>query len=49
VTDLLTFPGACPWCSSPLNIVLHAGDPCPRIKAIEYHTNGTIKRVEFNE
>jgi len=20
---------------------------CPRIKAIEYHTNGTIKRIEF--
>lgn len=22
---------------------------CPRIKAIEYHDNGTVKRVEFHE
>ena len=24
----------------------HSG-PCPRIKAIEYYENGTIKRVEY--
>ena len=40
----------CPWCSASENgvNVFHTG-PCPRIKAIEYHPNGTIKRVEFNE
>ena len=21
---------------------------CPKVKAIEYHPNGTVKRVEFN-
>ena len=40
--------GACPWCSGEYTNVIHSG-PCPRIKAIEYHPNGTIKRVEFNE
>lgn len=25
----------------------HTGT-CPRIKAIEYHQNGTVKRVEFH-
>lgn len=24
----------------------HCG-PCPRIKAIEYHPDGTIKRIEY--
>lgn len=28
--------------------VIHAG-PCPRIKAIEYHETGTIKRIEYWE
>ena len=22
---------------------------CPRVKAFEYHSNGTLKRVEFHE
>lgn len=26
----------------------HAG-PCPRIKAIEYHENGMVKRVEYRD
>lgn len=26
----------------------HIG-PCPRIKAIEYYPNGTMKRVEYHE
>lgn len=25
----------------------HYSDKCPYIKAIEYHENGTIKRIEF--
>lgn len=25
---------------------LHSG-PCPRVKAIEYYPNGTVKRVEY--
>jgi hypothetical protein len=48
-STLLTSPGGCPWCSSTLNIVLHGGGPCPRVKSIEYHPDGTIKRVEFND
>jgi len=32
----------CQWCGN----VQHTG-VCPRVKAIEYHPNGTIKRVEF--
>lgn len=31
----------CPYCGN-----IHAGQ-CPRIKAIEYHENGTVKRIEF--
>ena len=40
--------GWCPWCSSESKGIVHTG-PCPRIKSIEYHKNGTIKRVEFND
>ena len=41
-------PGACPWCSRPLehHWVFHNG-PCPRVKAIDYYPDGSIKRVEF--
>jgi len=41
-------PGACPWCSRPSvhHWVFHGG-PCPRVKAIDYYPNGSIKRVEF--
>lgn len=31
----------CEWCG-----VVHSG-VCPKVKAIEYHLNGGIKRVEF--
>lgn len=31
----------CRWCGW-----AHAG-VCPRVKAIEYHPNGEVKRVEF--
>lgn len=44
----LSMPGACQHCSGPFQIVLHSG-PCPRIKAIEYHPNGAVKRIEFKE
>lgn len=33
----------CPYCS-----LVHEGT-CPRISAIEYHRDGTIKRVEFHD
>ena len=26
----------------------HVGT-CPKVKAIEYHPNGTVKRIEFHE
>lgn len=32
----------CPYCG-----LLH-DVTCPRIKAMEYHENGTLKRVEFH-
>lgn len=31
----------CNWCGC-----IHQST-CPRIRAIEYHPNGTVKRVEF--
>ena len=36
-------PVACPHCGT-----YHIAT-CPRIKAIEYHTNGTVKRIELHE
>lgn len=44
----LSFPGTCPYCSSPTRATFHNG-PCPRVKAIEYHPNGAVKRVEFHD
>ena len=32
---------ACPYCG------LHHDKQCPSVKAIEYHPDGTVKRVEF--
>lgn len=40
--------GGCPYCSGPNQQVFHGG-ACPRVKAIEYHPSGGIKRVEFHE
>lgn len=40
--------GTCGFCSSATNYVFHQGR-CPQIKAIEYHPDGTIKRIEFHE
>ena len=36
-------PAICPHCNYG-----HVGT-CPRIKAIEYHPDGTVKRIEFHE
>jgi hypothetical protein len=39
----------CPYCSQyPYSFVVHSGK-CPKVKSIEYHNNGTIKKVEFND
>lgn len=35
--------GGCQWCAGN-----HIGT-CPRVKSIEFHPNGAIKRVEFHE
>lgn len=35
-------PGMCPHCGYG-----HTGT-CPRIKAVEYHQDGTVKRVEYH-
>jgi hypothetical protein len=39
-------PKPCPWCSGPWSKVYHGG-VCPRVRAIEYHPSGAIKRIEF--
>jgi len=36
-------PVTCPHCG-----IGHVGT-CPRIKAIEYHENGTVRRIEFKD
>ena len=28
---------------------VHSGGVCHRVKAIEYHQNGTVKRVEYHD
>ncbi len=40
--------GGCPYCSSNSIQVYHSGK-CPKVKSIEYHPDGTIKKVEFVE
>ena len=38
----------CSYCSNPpYNFIVHYG-PCPRIRAIEYYPNGSLKRVELH-
>ena len=39
----------CPYCSGAGTTVWHGGGPCPNVKAIEYHENGQIKRIEFRD
>ena len=38
----------CPYCSSDSVQIYHHGK-CPQVKSIEYHQDGTIKKIEFNE
>ncbi len=38
-------PPKCPYCG--LSGLTHPG-VCPMVKALEYHENGSIKRVEFH-
>jgi hypothetical protein len=40
-------PGACRYCSSSIQATFHSG-ACPRIRSIEYHQDGTVKRVELH-
>lgn len=41
--------GYCPHCSQPsLRQYTFHGGHCPRVKAIEYHPNGGVKRIEFH-
>lgn len=42
ITPLSSGTGGCPHCG-----IFHL-QRCPRIKAIEYHDNGAVKRVEFH-
>ncbi|MCA1571227.1 MAG: hypothetical protein LC798_13090 [Chloroflexi bacterium] len=44
----VTMPGACPYCSGPFSATVHAGS-CPKVRSIEYHPNGSVKKVEFTE
>ena len=37
----------CGWCSNPPNHLVYHFGPCPRVRALEYHPNGQLKRVEF--
>ncbi len=41
-TTDINMPSACPHCG-----VGHIGT-CPKIRAIEYHPDGTVKRIEFH-
>jgi len=45
--DMRHFKGACPHCSSEQQAVFHGGH-CPRVKAIEYNSDGSIRRIEFH-
>ena len=38
---------ACPHCSGPYSWIIHNG-ACPKVAEIEYHQNGTVKRVKFH-
>ncbi len=45
--ESLTIAGACSWCSSYGQSVLHVG-VCPKVAAIEYHPSGQIKEIRFH-
>lgn len=42
----LEMPEPCPWCSGETVQIFHAV-ACSRVKAIEYHANGKVRRVEL--
>lgn len=50
VTTACEPTGYCPWCSQPSfgSWVYHGGH-CPKVKSIEYHPKGSVKRVEFHD
>lgn len=35
--------GGCVWCNSPVS---HRVESCPMVSAVEYHPDGSLKRVE---
>jgi hypothetical protein len=41
INTLLAMPRQCGWCG-----MIH-GPRCPSVKAIDYYSDGTVKRVEF--
>ena len=45
-TGVVWMEGACPYCSSETTKVYHGGS-CPRVKSVEYHLDGSVKKVEF--
>ena len=46
-TSTVNQEGSCPHCSGHGTTVWHSGSPCPKVRAIEYHRNGAIKRIEY--
>lgn len=42
----INIKGGCPYCSTDTMQVYHLGK-CPKVKSIEYHGNGLVKKVEF--
>lgn len=44
--DLRLTPGVCRHCSTQFTAVMHGG-PCPRVAEIEYHPDGTVKRIVY--
>lgn len=45
---MLESPKPCGWCSNGFQQIYHSG-VCPKIESIEYHENGSIKKVIFKE
>jgi hypothetical protein len=41
INDMLAMPRQCGYCG-----MIH-GPKCPTVKAMEFHPNGSVKRVEF--
>jgi hypothetical protein len=43
IADVTKTPAYCGHCG------FYHAPPCPRIKAIEYHPDGSVKRIEYHE